>query len=107
MPVLEVVATLTFVTEPEILNETHDGNRKGIIGHENVDLSRGDARVAKGNGARLGTGTDGNIGVVGAILGGFPGADDPYRLLAGVAGHLRGGNDQGAATIGDHAALEQ
>ena len=72
MPVLDVGATLTFVAEPEILDETHDGNREGIIGHEDVDLPWGDTRVAKGNGAGLGAGTDGNIGVVGAILGGFP-----------------------------------
>ena len=72
MPVLDVGATLTFGAEPEILNETHDGNRERIIGHEDIDLPWGDPCVAKGNGARLGTSTDSNIGVVGAILGGFP-----------------------------------
>src|SRR4029453_12091375 len=107
MPVLDVGTTFALLTEPEILDETHNGNREGIIGHEDVDLSWGDPRVAKGNGARLGAGTDGNIGVVSAILGGFPGADDPYRLLVSVTDPLRGGKDQRTTAVGDHTAFEQ
>src|SRR5215471_10242562 len=106
MPILDIGATLAFGAEPEVLNETHDGNREGVIGHEDVDLGGRDARVAKGNGARLGAGTDGNIGVIGPILGGFPRADDPDWLLAGITGHLGGSNDERATAVRDHTALE-
>ena len=61
----------------------------------------------EGHRARLSTGADSDVAAVLPVLGGFAAADDPYRLLLGVAGHFGRRNQNRAATVRHHAAFQQ
>src|SRR5262249_45644332 len=107
MAVAYILSALTLFAKAQILDQAHNGDREGVIGHQHIDLGRAHTGLTKGDRGCLGASADGDIAAVFAILGGLTSADDPYWLLAAVARCGRRGDDHRTATIGDHAALEQ
>src|SRR5262249_31004409 len=82
MAVADVLSTLTLFAKAQILDQAHDGDREGVIGHQHIDFGRAHAGLTKGDRGGLGTSADGDIAAIFTIFGGLTSADDPHWLLA-------------------------
>ena len=106
--VLHVRAALALLAESQALQGDADRDGERVVDHRHVEVGVGDAGAGHGLGPGLDRGRVGQVAHPGAGMRARLGrAQDIDRFLRQVTCAFRGRDDQRAAAVRDHAAVQQ